>query len=78
LHLTPGETRLPVNDWQPGETLQLDSETWIPALEIGNQDTRRLAFQIAGIELTDRAPEAAIETSHEAGNYPSSPDPSRP
>ncbi|MBV2150014.1 class I SAM-dependent methyltransferase [Sphingobium sp. AS12] len=45
----PGETRLPVDVIEVGTVLQFESETWRPSEEIGNLDTRRLAFHIGGI-----------------------------
>lgn len=52
-HLTieSGETRLPIGGTAPGATLTITAETWIPAEEIGNLDTRRLAFQIGGVAI---------------------------
>lgn len=52
LSLQPGETRLPVDGTgEAGTSLTIVSETWVPAQEIGNLDTRRLAFQIGGIAI---------------------------
>lgn len=55
LSIQPGATRLPLKEAGDACTsLTIVSETWIPAEEIGNLDTRRLAFQISGIAI-DRA-----------------------
>lgn len=51
LTIGPGETRLPIEADVPDTWLSIASETWIPAEEIGNLDTRRLAFQIGGIAV---------------------------
>lgn len=52
LIIQPGETRLPVEGaGELGTALSIVSETWIPAEEIGNLDTRRLAYQIGGVTL---------------------------
>lgn len=51
LSILPGETRLPIDAAPAGTSLTIAAETWIPAEEIGNLDTRRLAFQIGGVGL---------------------------
>lgn len=54
LSLQPGETRLPLDAAAAGTSLTIASETWIPAEEIGNLDTRCLAFQIGGVVVERR------------------------
>jgi SAM-dependent methyltransferase len=49
LTLAPGETAVPIHAVGVGTTLRFESETWRPAEEIGNLDTRQLAFQISGV-----------------------------
>lgn len=51
LALPPGETLFSVGRVAAGDVVRIESETWCPAEEIGNQDTRRLAFQVSGIRL---------------------------
>ena len=59
LDIPPGEFRLPIA-YTLGSvpTLVLTSETWVPAEEIGNLDTRRLAYQIGGV-IPDRSRDIA-------------------
>ena len=50
IELNQGESRLPVGRIDAGDEIRLDAETWIPAEEISNNDTRRLGFHISGIQ----------------------------
>ena len=47
--LVPGENRLVLDAIEVGTTLDFKSDTWQPSKEIGNLDTRKLAFHISGI-----------------------------
>jgi hypothetical protein len=51
IELKPGETRLPVGRISAGDEIRLETETWVPAEEICNNDWRRLGFHISGIQF---------------------------
>lgn len=62
LTLVPGENRLPIEELDDGTVLHFESETWRPSEEIGNLDTRRLAFHVSGV-VVDREWEAGERAS---------------
>lgn len=49
LTLVPGETRLAIGAIEVGTMLRFHAETWRPSEEIGNLDSRKLAFHISGL-----------------------------
>ena len=50
IELPVGQTKLNLGPVDRGNTVCFRAESWIPADEIGNNDHRRLAFQISDIE----------------------------
>lgn len=49
--LANGVTKMPLAGLAPGVAISIRSETWVPAVEIGNADQRNIGFQISGLEI---------------------------